>query len=118
MAKTPTNTKNDNSPEGMLSAQRDDRERVVRESTERMESSTPTPTQEENDRARLGILDIDDKQDDGSGPDPRNQPLQMPVPQANRTGNPDPNVPGAGQSSGDAGKPASSGTANRQTTTR
>lgn len=30
----------------------------------------PTPSQEENDRAKLGVLDIDDKEDDGSGLDP------------------------------------------------
>jgi hypothetical protein len=40
--------------------------------TERLTSqSTPTPTQEENDKAKLGLLSADDeKQDDGSGPDP------------------------------------------------
>lgn len=39
--------------------------------TERMTSqSQPTPTQRENDLAKVGALDIDDKEDDGSGPDP------------------------------------------------
>lgn len=31
--------------------------------------SKPTPTQAENDAARLGTLDIDDKEDDGSPED-------------------------------------------------
>ncbi|MBA3572683.1 MAG: hypothetical protein H0W34_12115 [Pyrinomonadaceae bacterium] len=29
----------------------------------------PTPTQRENDLAKVGALDIDDKEDDGSGPE-------------------------------------------------
>lgn len=39
---------------------------------ERVSSSQPTPTQEENDRAKLGfrtVEELDDKEDDGSGPD-------------------------------------------------
>jgi hypothetical protein len=36
----------------------------------------PTPTQRENDLARVGALDIDDKEDDGSGPDPHAPPMQ------------------------------------------
>lgn len=39
------------------------------ETQRRMDQSTPTPTQEENDLAKVGALDIDSKQDDGSGPD-------------------------------------------------
>lgn len=36
----------------------------------RVAASQPTPTQEENDRAKLGfssLKDLDDKEDDGSG---------------------------------------------------
>lgn len=36
----------------------------------RMANSQPTPTQRENDLAKVGALDIDDKEDDGSGPEP------------------------------------------------
>jgi hypothetical protein len=38
------------------------------ENAERMAKAKPTPTQEENDRARLGE-DVAEKQDDGSGPE-------------------------------------------------
>lgn len=51
--------------------------------TERLTTqSTPTPTQEENDRAKLGILDIDDKEDDGSGPDRAIDPVRDVAPAA------------------------------------
>ena len=33
----------------------------------RMETSQPTPTQEENDLAKLGVV-VEDKEDDKSGP--------------------------------------------------
>ena|SRR5215475_11602626 len=39
---------------------------ITQEAIARAEKSKPTPTQEENDLARLGI-DVPDKQDDGSG---------------------------------------------------
>jgi hypothetical protein len=41
--------------------------------SERVAASQPTPTQEENDRAKLGfdsLKELDAKEDDGSGPDP------------------------------------------------
>lgn len=38
----------------------------VQEVHERQDSSQPTPTQRENDLARVGALDIDAKEDDGS----------------------------------------------------
>jgi hypothetical protein len=38
-----------------------------------MEQSKPTPTQEENDLARMGV-DVVEKEDDGSGPDPSAPP--------------------------------------------
>jgi site-specific DNA-cytosine methylase len=39
------------------------------ESYRRMHASKPTPTQRENDLAKVGALNIDEKEDDGSGPD-------------------------------------------------
>lgn len=41
------------------------------ETRRRMTQSTPTPTQAENDLAKVGALDIDSKVDDGSGPEER-----------------------------------------------
>ena len=48
---------------------------AVAETEKRINSGKPTPTQRENDLAKLGALDPDEKEDDGSGPDPANQPL-------------------------------------------
>jgi hypothetical protein len=48
-------------------AQRDERAKLTSEAMMRMDLSQPTPTQEENDLARLGIH-VEEKQDDGSGP--------------------------------------------------
>jgi hypothetical protein len=39
------------------------------EADQRRSQSKPTPTQRENDLAKLGALDHDSKEDDGSGPD-------------------------------------------------
>jgi len=50
-----------------MEEQRDERTRLNEEAMERMDSSQPTPTQEENDLARLGVH-IDEKEPDGSGP--------------------------------------------------
>jgi hypothetical protein len=44
------------------------RKKQNEEVAKRMESSKPTPSQEENDRARLGD-DVKEKADDGSGPE-------------------------------------------------
>lgn len=63
-----------------MADRKDPRERLLAESRkqadedtkahyERVNSSQPTPTQEENDRAKLGfqsIEELDDKEDDGS----------------------------------------------------
>lgn len=51
-----------------LAKESEARKKSVEEAAKRMESAKPTPTQEENDRARLGD-DVKDKEDDGSGPD-------------------------------------------------
>lgn len=42
------------------------KDQSVKEYYERQENLQPTPTQRENDLARVGALDIDDKEDDGS----------------------------------------------------
>ena len=44
------------------------RKKAGEELAKRMENAKPTPTQEENDLARLGV-DVPNKQDDGSGPE-------------------------------------------------
>lgn len=50
-----------------LQAAREATDKANAEAMERMDSCAPTPTQEENDLARLG-LPVEEKQDDGSGP--------------------------------------------------
>lgn len=55
-------------------ARQANREQVAREREERANrpqdvGGKPTPTQEENDEIRAGVRHIDDKEDDGSGPD-------------------------------------------------
>jgi len=50
-----------------MQEQREQRAIANEEAMERMDSSQPTPTQEENDLARLGIH-VDEKEPDGSGP--------------------------------------------------
>jgi len=50
-----------------MQQQRDERAVANEEAMERMDTSQPTPTQEENDLARLGIH-VDEKEPDGSGP--------------------------------------------------
>lgn len=48
--------------------QREERAKATADAVKRMESTQPTPTQEENDLAKIGIV-VDEKEDDGSGPD-------------------------------------------------
>jgi len=50
-----------------MQEQREQRAVANEEAMERMDSSQPTPTQEENDLARLGVH-LDEKEADGSGP--------------------------------------------------
>jgi len=45
---------------------REERAKATAAAVARMESTQPTPTQEENDLAKLGIA-VDEKEDDGSG---------------------------------------------------
>lgn len=49
---------------------RQETEEQNRKAMERTENTQPTPTQDENDRARLGTLDIDRKESDGAEEDP------------------------------------------------
>lgn len=50
-----------------MQEQREDRKQQTETALKRMESSRPTPTQEENDLAKIGVI-VDEKEDDGSGP--------------------------------------------------
>jgi hypothetical protein len=50
-----------------LQEQREAQAVANEEAMERMDTAQPTPTQEENDLARLGIH-VDEKEPDGSGP--------------------------------------------------
>lgn len=54
------------------------RAEAVAETERRQNASKPTPTQRENDLAKLGALDIDSKEDDGSGPEPVYQRVAVP----------------------------------------
>lgn len=67
MAKELRRTKDHPEVKEMLQEQREARATANEEAMERMDSSQPTPTQEENDLARLGIH-VDEKEHDGSGP--------------------------------------------------
>jgi transcription elongation GreA/GreB family factor len=49
-----------------MQAQREDRAKANEEAMKRMDSSQPTPTQEENDLAKLGVV-VEEKEDDKSG---------------------------------------------------
>jgi hypothetical protein len=49
-----------------MEEQREERKKLTEEAMKRMSESQPTPTQEENDLAKLGIQ-VEEKQDDKSG---------------------------------------------------
>jgi len=66
MAKEARKTK-DHPDVKAMQAQREAQAVANEEAMERMDSSQPTPTQEENDLARLGVH-LDEKEPDGSGP--------------------------------------------------
>lgn len=51
----------------VLQEQREETQKHNEAAMKRMDTSQPTPTQEENDLAKLGIH-VDEKQDDKSGP--------------------------------------------------
>ena len=50
-----------------MQTRRDEQNKSNQEAMKRMDSSQPTPTQEENDLAKLGVM-VDEKEPDGSGP--------------------------------------------------
>ena len=50
-----------------MQGQREDRKQQTEAALKHMESSQPTPTQEENDLAKVGVI-VEDKEDDKSGP--------------------------------------------------
>jgi hypothetical protein len=52
-----------------VKARREAAESMNAEYYAREAAAKPTPTQEENDLAKVGALDIDDKEDDGSEPE-------------------------------------------------
>jgi hypothetical protein len=49
-----------------IAKERDERKKA--QAQQGVQGSTPTPTQEENDMAAMGVV-VDPKQDDGSGPE-------------------------------------------------
>src|SRR5262245_22549598 len=49
-----------------MAEHREERAKATAAAVQRMESTQPTPTQEENDLAKLGVP-VDQKEDDGSG---------------------------------------------------
>jgi hypothetical protein len=65
MAKEPRKGK-DHPDAKAMQVHRDERAKATAEAVKRMESSQPTPTQEENDLAKIGIA-VDEKEADGSG---------------------------------------------------
>jgi hypothetical protein len=66
MADTQARKKAQDDARKALQEQREERAKVTAEAVKRTDSTQPTPTQEENDLARLGIF-VDQKEDDGSG---------------------------------------------------
>jgi hypothetical protein len=70
MARKP---RSDNDAAKAVAARRQETEDANAEAMRRMDEARPTPTQEENDLAKVGALNPDDKEDDGSGApvDPR-----------------------------------------------
>jgi len=67
MAKELRKTKDHPDVAKVMQEQREERAVANEEAMARMDSSQPTPTQEENDLARLGVQ-VDEKEPDGSGP--------------------------------------------------
>ena len=66
MAQTPAKTK-DHPDAKALATQREAQIKSNEEAMKRMETTQPTPTQEENDLAAIGIH-VENKQDTGAGP--------------------------------------------------
>jgi hypothetical protein len=66
MALNPRKDRNDPTVRAVLDRQREERTKGAEEATRRMEETQPTPTQEENDLAKLGVI-VEEKEDDRSG---------------------------------------------------
>src|SRR6185436_12137660 len=66
MAQIPAKTKDHPDVQAMYK-QREEINKSNEEAMARMESTQPTPTQEENDLAKLGVA-VEDKEPDGAGP--------------------------------------------------
>jgi hypothetical protein len=66
MAQTPAKTK-DHPDVQAMEQRREEQQKSNEQAMRRMEETQPTPTQEENDLAKMGVL-VDDKEPDGSGP--------------------------------------------------
>ena len=60
--------------EKRLEEQRKAQAETVAELDKRQADVKPTPTQDENDRAKLGVLDVDAKEPDGSPEQPSDAP--------------------------------------------
>lgn len=57
-----------NAAKEQLAKEQEARKKSNEESAKRMEGGKPTPTQEENDLAKLGVV-LESHEDDGSGPE-------------------------------------------------
>ena len=79
MAKELRKTKDHPDVAKVMQEQREERAVANEEAMARMDSSQPTPTQEENDLAKMGV-DVPVKEDDGSGPDPTVPPTEPETP--------------------------------------
>lgn len=65
--------KDDNSAKAAVDARTKAKDEQVAEYYEREANIKPTPTQAENDAAKVGALDVDEKEDDGSEWDDEHQ---------------------------------------------
>ena len=65
--------------EKRLEEQRKAQAEAVAELDKRQADVKPTPTQDENDRAKLGVLDVDAKEPDGSPEQPSDAPPASPA---------------------------------------
>jgi hypothetical protein len=87
-----------------LAKDKEARDKAVADAEKRMASGKPTPTQEENDRARLGEP-VEKKEDDGSGPDPH-VPTDPNAPKEDKESKPSPSSGSGGSYQTRQHKPA------------
>ena len=81
------------------------KEKSVEEATKRL-NAKPTPTQEENDLAKMGVP-IETHEDDGSGPDPHDQHAKIKQAEPNRKPSGDYSTRSSGPSHSPAAAPKS-----------